>query len=217
MRFVPRTLGAAVAAVGVAVVVPAIGSAADEPSAPGPLRVSPATARPGGEVELRAWGCEGRRGVATSRAFVVAAPLAPAPTGGELFAEAMIRSTAEPGGYDVTVRCAGHVREATTRVRVDTPDHPRADAPATLPDDAASPPTRGEARPHPALTPVAPVRAGGGATADERHEVAADPEATPDGDLGVAEAYGLALAGGTALTLGGMALRRRGRAGRPGH
>ncbi|MEU4897823.1 hypothetical protein AB0B12_35860 [Streptomyces sp. NPDC044780] len=51
-------------------------------------------------------------------------------------------------------------------------------------------------------SPVAPVRAGGGGTAPGAQERARD-------DIGGAEAYGLALSGGTALAVGGLAVHRR--------
>ncbi|MFD4994915.1 hypothetical protein [Streptomyces buecherae] len=212
MRFVPRTLGAAVIAVGAVVAVLAIGSAANESPRP-TLVVSPAHARPGDEVEVRAWGCEGRAGVVASRAFVVDGRLAPEPKGGDgLFAEAMIRSAADGGTYDVTVRCDGRAGVAVGRVHVGAAGQRPGDMPAVARPDRAG----DHALPLPARSPVAPVRAGGGGTAGEPHAVAAAEEEVPrDGDVGVAEAYGLALAGGTALTLGGMALHRRGRAGRP--
>ncbi len=212
MRFVPRTLGAAVIAVGAVVAVLAIGSAADESPRP-TLVVSLAHVRPGHEVEVRAFGCEGRTGAVAPRAFVVGARLAPEPKGGDgLFAEAMIRGAADSGVYDVTVRCDGRSGVAVGRVHVGAEGRRADEAP-----EAARPDRAGDhhALPRPACSPVAPVRAGGGGTAGEPRDVAADEEPPRDGGVGVAEAYGLALAGGTALTLGGMALHRRSRARRP--
>ncbi|MER0246957.1 hypothetical protein AAHZ94_34345, partial [Streptomyces sp. HSW2009] len=265
MRFVSRPVGAVVLVAGLAALAaPADGSSGEPPRPVGRLSVSPVAAHPDEPVELRVWGCDAAAGTAASAAFARDAALVPSGRGGAgLRGDALIRAGAGTGTYDLTVRCDGTDRVAAARVRVTAAEREssaerEASADRPVRDAEPVPPA---AHPRPVRSPIAPVRAGGGGTADERRaaaererDAAADGPARADGigagtdaradargeqdaqgergeqdtrderderaaprrGLGGVEAYGLALAGGTALTLGGLALRRRsGRAGRP--
>ncbi|MBB5935158.1 hypothetical protein [Streptomyces zagrosensis] len=227
MRSLSLTLCAVVAATGAAIAAPTSAFATDKPLPPGTLFVSPANAQPGDGVELRVWGCESRTGTAISKAFVVDAQLAPAggQSGGGLYAEATIRSAAAGGIYDITVRCDGRDGVAKANVHVGAvgfrrdrdPQHyqqqsrqygQRHDEPQHHPDAFGRP--DGFVR----VQPIGPVQAGGGGAADKTRKPADDKRMAAADGLDGAEVYGLALAGGTALTLGGLALHRRGRSGR---
>lgn len=102
------------------------------------LSVSPSSIAPGGEVDLEVDGCRGKEAKGNSDAFVSEARFSPGDDR-MLFAEARIRSDAEPGDYDVQVVCKGDKRTKVSAVV--TVVH--------------------RSRP----MPVAPVRAGGGGTA----------------------------------------------------
>ncbi|MFG2308450.1 hypothetical protein ACGFS9_07120 [Streptomyces sp. NPDC048566] len=139
MRSVRLTLcaGAVVAAV-----FPPVAHAAD--TGPAGLSVTPAGPASGSDIRLRATGCAGRTGTAVSAAFVADARLTGG-AGGGLVGETRVRSTVRPGSYPVEVTCDGR----TDRVR----------GTVTVADPAATPTATAPA------SPVAPVRAGGGATA----------------------------------------------------
>ncbi|MFD7863337.1 hypothetical protein [Streptomyces sp. NPDC059783] len=143
MRSIPLTFCAA--AVAAATLVPASAALADSPAGHGDgrsratLTITPASATPGAEVDLRVEGCKGKEARGSSDAFVTEARFSPAADRGALFAEARIRSDAEPGDYDVRVVCK--------------------DSAHTEVSGALTVVHRG--RP----MPVAPVRAGGGGTA----------------------------------------------------
>ncbi|MET7390144.1 hypothetical protein ACFYPT_05610 [Streptomyces sp. NPDC005529] len=111
---------------------------------PAGVSVTPAGPAFGGDVQLRAMGCAGRTGTAVSDAFVSDARLT-GPGGGGLVGETRVRTSLHPGSYPVEVDCDGH----SDRVR----------GTVTVADPAASPAVTAPA------SPVAPVHAGGGATA----------------------------------------------------
>lgn len=211
MRFGSRTLGAVVVVAAVATVAaPTAGSSDDESPPRARLVVRPADARPGEEVELRVWGCEGSAGTAASKAFVVDAALVPAAGGGgALYAEAKIRSAVASGAYGITVRCDGR------------DGHTGRDGDAGRDgDDGRDGRAGSDGSDGVAAGRVWVDAAGGrhdrGHSAGHGRGHSTGHDAVPRGGFGVAEAYGLALAGGTALTLGGLALyRRRGRSDRP--
>ncbi|GGZ79604.1 hypothetical protein GCM10010389_16570 [Streptomyces echinoruber] len=177
-------------------------AAPTSPGAPaahgGSVSVAPAEPAPGDDVALRVSGCAGRTGTAVSDAFVADARLAVADarladTGGTLVGDSRIRSTAAPGGYDVTVTCDGSPTRVTGRFTVTAPRGARAagaGAPApggtqaggtvddaahddgaphdnATHDDAAHAAAVPDASPSAAVpaSPVAPVAAGGGGTA----------------------------------------------------
>lgn len=99
------------------------------------IRVSPLAIAPGAEVEVRAFGCQGRAATATSPVFVSDAELTP--DGDGLFSEATIRSTATKGAHQVAVDCGGGADPGTGTGKVSVA--------------VERPPS-----------PVAPVHAGGG-------------------------------------------------------
>ncbi|MFE9807995.1 hypothetical protein [Streptomyces sp. NPDC005548] len=111
---------------------------------PAGVSVTPAGPAFGSDVRLRAMGCAGRTGTAVSDAFVSDARLT-GPGGGGLVGETRVRTTLHPGSYPVEVDCDGHSDRVTGTV--------------TVADPAASPAVTAPA------SPVAPVHAGGGATA----------------------------------------------------
>ncbi|MFE7548167.1 hypothetical protein [Streptomyces gardneri] len=112
--------------------------------------VTPSTASPGADVDVRVQGCKGTTGAAKSQAFVADVELTGRDGGGApLFGDTTIRSGLEDGTYKVTVTCDGHDHGDVGTVRVGhrQPTH----KPTHEPTHHA--------------TPVAPVRAGGGGTA----------------------------------------------------
>ncbi|MTE19201.1 hypothetical protein F0L17_08685 [Streptomyces sp. TRM43335] len=176
------------------------------------LRVTPARARPGAEIELRLPSCGGAVVTARSEAFVTDALLSPAPGGG-LRGEAVVRSDAEEKDHGITVECAG-VR-VTGRVTV----HRGASGSGSPP-----PPPHGEDHPSahgtlpptgPAESPVAPVPAGGGGAAGEAPGGAGAGSAEDTSDAGpgaLHTALGLGLAGTVTLIAVRRAVLQRRRA-----
>ncbi|THA30164.1 hypothetical protein E6R18_21540 [Streptomyces sp. A1277] len=142
MRSIPLTFCAAAVAAATLVPVPSAlaeaGSGHEDSRSRATLSVSPSSVAPGGEVDLELAGCKGKEAKGNSDAFVSQARFSP----GEdhtLFAEARIRSDAEPGDYDVQALCKDD-------------KHTKVSAVVTVVH---------RERP----MPVAPVRAGGGGTA----------------------------------------------------
>ncbi|MGY1451912.1 hypothetical protein [Streptomyces sp. SS8] len=158
------------------------------------VRVSPAEVRPGTEIELWAVACEGTVATARSEAFVADALLAPGADRGGLRGEAVIRSDAEPREYRITVECMGV--KVTGRVTVrHSGSGPASEGPSHHAGD-------------PAVSPVAPVPAGGGGTAK-----AAGDEGGEAGPSALHTALGAGLAGTATLVVlwRAAALRRRSR------
>ncbi|THA72247.1 hypothetical protein E6P78_02950 [Streptomyces sp. A0958] len=142
MRPIPLTFCAAAVAAATLVPVPSAlaeaGSGHDDSRSRATLSASPSSVAPGGEVDLKVTGCKGKEAKGNSDAFVSEARFSP----GEdhtLFAEARIRSDAEPGDYDVQALCKDD-------------KHTKVSAVVTVVH---------RNRP----MPVAPVRAGGGGAA----------------------------------------------------
>lgn len=87
-----------------------VASAAD-----GGISVTPSPAAPGSDIQVRARGCSGRTGTASSEAFVADAVLTEAAVteaavtgrGGVLVGETRVRSSLRPGTYRVEVPCDG--------------------------------------------------------------------------------------------------------------
>ncbi|MEF9883116.1 PT domain-containing protein [Streptomyces sp. P9-A4] len=124
--------------------------------------VTPSTASPGADVDVRVQGCKGTTGAAKSQAFVADADLTGRDGGGApLFGDTTIRSGLENGTYKVSVTCDGHDHPdvGTVEVRHQRPTHKPTHEPTHKPTHE---PTH-EPTHHP--SPVAPVRAGGGGTA----------------------------------------------------
>lgn len=143
MRSTPITFCAAAAAALIALPVPAAQAspaarADDDDRRSGTVSVTPSTIAPGGQVELWTDACgKGREAKGNSDAFTSVARFRPADDQG-LFAEATIRSDAEPRTYDVWVTCENGKGKATGTLTVIHHTRP---------------------------SPVAPVKAGGGGTA----------------------------------------------------
>ncbi|MFD6534732.1 hypothetical protein [Streptomyces sp. NPDC060184] len=177
MRSLPLTICATAAVAAISVSAPA---ASAVPYDDGTLRVTPSTIAPGGKVALRSDACgKGEKGLGTSDAFVSSVRFTPA-DGKGLSAEARVRSDAEAGRYDVTLRCEGRDGGGGRASAVLTVVH--------------------HARP----TPVAPVRAGGGGTA-----VLAEQGGDSDGPGLPHAVAGLALAAAAAATVAFRGARRR--------
>ena len=156
----------------------------------GEVSVTPSTPAPGADITLRVSGCAGKTATAASAAFVADARLTGA--GGTLAGETRVRSSIEPGSYDVQIACADfRVKGKITVVTKSSSTSP------------SYPPS---AQPSAPASPVAPVHAGGGGTAP--HLAAVDARAAGPG-TGQA-VVGLVLAGAAAVA---VALRsaRRGR------
>ncbi|MFB7294901.1 hypothetical protein ACFYZ6_00890 [Streptomyces rubiginosohelvolus] len=143
MRSIPLTFCAAAAAALIAVPAPvALASpaapAGDDDRRTGTVSITPSTIAPGGQVELWVDVCgKGRSAKGNSDAFTSVAHFRPADDKG-LFAEARIRSDAEPRSYDVWVTCEDSDGKATGTLTVIHHNRP---------------------------SPAAPVKAGGGGTA----------------------------------------------------
>ncbi|MDH6518819.1 hypothetical protein M2164_005301 [Streptomyces sp. SAI-208] len=116
------------------------------------VSVTPSTPAAGADLSLRVTGCAGRTATAVSAAFVANARLTGA--GGSLAGETRVRSSAEPGTYDVKITCAD--LEVQGRITV------------AAEQDGTAP-----------ATPAAPVDAGGGWTAT--HLSAMEPHAAGPG------------------------------------
>ncbi|MCW8383794.1 hypothetical protein [Streptomyces justiciae] len=113
----------------------------------GGVAVTPASPAPGTDVALRVSGCaSSRTGTAVSAAFVAEVRLTGAD--GTLVGETRVRTELKAGSYDVKISCGDRSRSGALTV-VEGPVGP-SEAPA---------------QPSPYASPVAPVHAGGGGTA----------------------------------------------------
>ncbi|MFI1000739.1 hypothetical protein ACIP10_00725 [Streptomyces galbus] len=130
----------AAAALAVTALVPAAYAAAADGRG---VSVTPSSPAPGTDVTLRVGGCASRTAVAVSEAFVADARLTGAD--GTLVGETRVRTSAAPGAHTVRVSCAGVRVDGTVQV---------AAASAAQGAGASA-----------AASPVAPVAAGGGGTA----------------------------------------------------
>ncbi|MFF7729659.1 hypothetical protein [Streptomyces sp. NPDC008001] len=184
--------------------------AGDEPATmSGTIELTPVSSHPGGRVHLRVAGCSGDKATAASEAFVADARLAKDSAG--LFAEAAVRSSVDPGVYPVRVTCDGDDATAEGKLTVvphgkplpPPSGHEQVPPPSPAPQSdrdraldsrpAVHPQPPRQQAPHEPPAPVAPVPAGGGATAAE------NAPGTP----------GLVLAGVTALIATGLIWHRR--------
>jgi len=106
----------------------------------GGVAVTPSSPAPGTDVALRVSGCaSSRTGTAVSAAFVAEVRLAGAD--GTLVGETRVRTELKAGSYDVRISCGDVSRSGALTV------------------------VEGDAQPSPYASPVAPVPAGGGGTA----------------------------------------------------
>lgn len=113
----------------------------------GGVAVTPSSPAPGTDVALRVTGCaSSRTGTAVSAAFVAEVRLAGAD--GTLVGETRVRTELKAGSYDVRISC-GDVSRSGALTVVEAPAH------------SSEAPTQ----PAPYTSPVAPVHAGGGGTA----------------------------------------------------
>ena len=155
----------------------------------GGVSVTPASPAPGADVSLRISGCAGTTGTAASAAFVADAKLAGA--SGTLAGETRVRSTLEPGSYDVKITCGSLTVKGAIKVV----------------ENASQSPTAQPSEQPPA-SPVAPVHAGGGGTA---HMAAVDVRAAGPGTAQTV--VGLLLAGVAAAAVALRSARRSRRTG----
>ena len=155
----------------------------------GGVSVTPASPAPGADVALRISGCAGTTGSAASDAFVADAKLVGA--AGTLAGETRVRSSLEPGSYDVKITCGSVTVKGAIKVVADASRSSQ--SPSAPPSAPAS--------------PVAPVHAGGGGTA---HLAAVDARAAGPGTAHAV--VGLLLAGVAATA---VALRSARRSRRP--
>ena len=142
----------------------------------GSVSVTPSTPAPGADLTLRVTGCAGRTATAASAAFVADARLTGAD--GSLAGETRVRSSIEPGSYDVKITCADFAVKGKITV---------------VPKEGKEGGTALSA----SASPTAPVDAGGGGTAT--HFSAMDPRSAGPG-TGHA-VTGLALAGVAAVAV----------------
>jgi len=152
----------------------------------GTVSVTPASPAPGADVALKISGCSGTTGSAASDAFVADAKLVG--TAGTLAGETRVRSSLEPGSYDVKITCGSVTVKGAIKVVANESGSPSAQPPAS---------------------PVAPVHAGGGGTA---HLAAVDARAAGPGT--VHAVVGLLLAGVAATAVALRSVRRSRRPGR---
>lgn len=176
----------------------------------GGVSVVPASPVPGSDIQVRAKGCGGRSGTATSKAFVANAQLTQL-TGkdlGTLAGETRVRSSLGAGTYDVRITCDGREGKLKGTITVGGRRPAGTEPPATMPPavkppalkpsavdpsavhspaitaPAAKPPatdSAASARSSAPASPVAPVRAGGGGAAAQLAAAgAADAEGSED-------------------------------------
>jgi hypothetical protein len=177
---------------------------ATEGDAQGTLKVTPSTVGPGEDADLRIDICKGEEAVGSSRAFVADAWFGPAADGG-LFAEATVKSSLAEGTYEVQVVCTdskdkGGKSKATGTLTV-VPKASKGEKGVKGEEERKAPPS-----------PTAPVRAGGGGTAqlvvgggDTHSAGVVTPDISGTARL-TAEAAADAEGPGTRHTLVGLAL-----------
>ncbi|WP_405862255.1 PT domain-containing protein [Streptomyces sp. NBC_00090] len=142
------------------------------------VTVTPSTASPGADVDVRVQGCKGTTGAAKSQSFVADAELTGRDGGGSpLFGDTTIKSGLEDGTYKVSVTCDGHDHPdvGTVQVRHQQPTHKPTHKPTHNPTHKPThqpthkpthqPTHKPTHQPTHHPSPVAPVRAGGGGTA----------------------------------------------------
>ncbi|MFB7238560.1 PT domain-containing protein [Streptomyces sp. NPDC056269] len=210
MRSGPIALRAAGAAL-VLVLAPTAGGAYAHDGVK--VTVTPSTASPGADVDVRVQGCKGTTGAAKSPAFVADAELTGRDGGGApLFGDTTIKTRLENGTYKVSVTCDGHDHPdvGTVRVERQKPTHEPTRRPTHEPTWKPTHEPTHEPTHH--ASPVAPVRAGGGGTA-----VFAAPAApgvaqtTSESGLGTPYTLlGLGLAAVAAVAVAFRSSRRRG-------
>ncbi|MGA5452991.1 hypothetical protein ACPCVO_40785 [Streptomyces umbrinus] len=144
-------------------------------AADGGVSVTPGSPAPGSDIQLRVKGCSGMSGTAASEAFVADAQLTGAP--GVLTGETRVRSTLDPGTYDVKVTCDGFedkVKGALTVVDKKQREKQQKQEQKEQKEQQQKKEQQGQKEKQPGdsaalpvapASPVAPVHAGGGGTA----------------------------------------------------
>ncbi|MFC8666979.1 hypothetical protein [Streptomyces sp. NPDC057199] len=140
-------------------------------AADGGVTVTPGSPAPGSDIQLRVKGCAGMSGTAASEAFVADAQLTGKP--GVLTGETRVRSTLDPGTYDVKVTCDGFedkVKGAITVLDKKQREKQQKQEKQEQNEKKEQQEQQGqkdqqEAQPLAPASPVAPVHAGGGGTA----------------------------------------------------
>ncbi|MFL1902749.1 hypothetical protein OG288_26645 [Streptomyces tauricus] len=185
-------------------------------AADGGVRVTPGSPAPGSDIRLRVQGCTGMTGTAASAAFVADARLTGA--SGDLTGKTRVRSTLDPGTYDIKVTCDGFEQQLKGTVTIadkkqrekqerEQKEKEREQKAREKEKDASEQKTAPEPSAAPA-SPVAPVHAGGGGTS----RIAA-AEARSEGPGTRHAVVGLVLAGVAAVAVAVSSARRsRGRA-----
>ncbi|PSM43767.1 hypothetical protein C6Y14_09120 [Streptomyces dioscori] len=177
-------------------------------AADGGVRVTPGSPAPGGDIRLRVQGCTGMTGTAASPAFVADARLAGAQ--GDLTGETRVRSTLDPGTYDIKVTCDGfeHKLKGTFTVadkkqREKQEQKEKQEREEKQRRQQKQPDGSAAASPAAPASPVAPVHAGGGGTSR-----LAAAEARSDGPGTRHAVVGLVLAGVAAVAVAVSSARR---------
>ncbi|WP_121714703.1 hypothetical protein [Streptomyces sp. E5N91] len=151
----------------------------------GAVSVSPSSPAPGTDVTLRVPDCTEKTAVAVSAAFESDVRLSLAAGDGVLVGSSQVRTSVRAGAYAVQVKCGEQARKGTITVR----DERRPTAPAS---------------------PVAPVDAGGGGTAELAASDAGDgARVDPPGPAHTVT--GLVLAGIAAVAVALRSVRSRSR------
>ncbi|MFB8083195.1 PT domain-containing protein [Streptomyces sp. NPDC056013] len=210
MRSGPIALRAAGAAL-VLVLAPTAGGAYAHDGVK--VTVTPSTASPGADVDVRVQGCRGTTGAAKSPAFVADAELTGRDGGGApLFGDTTIKTRLENGTYKVSVTCDGHDHPdvGTVRVERQKPTHEPTRKPTHEPTHEPTWKPTHEPTHH--ASPVAPVRAGGGGTAAFAAPAAPGvAQTTSESGLGTPYTLlGLGLAAVAAVAVAFRSSRRRG-------
>lgn len=201
MRSGPIALRAAGAAL-VLVLAPTAGTALAHDGVK--ATVTPSSARPGADVDIRVTGCKGTTGAARSQAFVAEAELTGRDGGkNPLFGDTTLKTRLDEGTYQVSVTCDGHEHRDVGTVRVKPHEQPT--------HEPTHEPTH-----HP--SPIAPVRAGGGGAAAFAAPAAPGVAQTVT-EEGLGTPYtllGLGLAAVAAVSVAFRSARRRGAGAGPG-
>ncbi|MFJ2934006.1 PT domain-containing protein [Streptomyces sp. NPDC087219] len=185
------------------------------------VTVTPSTASPGADVDVRVQGCKGTTGAAKSPAFVADADLTGRDGGGApLFGDTTIKTRLENGTYKVSVTCDGHDHPDVGTVRVERhkpthePTHKPTHEPTRKPthEPTHEPTHKPTHVPTHHASPVAPVRAGGGGTAAFAAPAAPGvAQTTSESGLGTPYTLlGLGLAAVAAVAVAFRSSRRRG-------
>ncbi|MFA3872255.1 hypothetical protein ABS735_00900 [Streptomyces sp. MMCC 100] len=155
----------------------------------GGVSVSPSSPAPGSDVTLRVPDCTEKTAVAVSAAFESDVRLSLAAEDGVLVGSSRVRTSVRAGAYAVQVKCGDHARKGTITVGDDRRPDTRPSAPAS---------------------PVAPVDAGGGGTAELAASGAGDgARVDPPGTAHTVT--GLVLAGIAAVAVALRSVRSRSR------